>query len=46
MEARLAKMVVIKYKMRAEIEARVTILRKSRFNSAAKQIDEMIQMLI
>ena len=39
MEARLAKMVVIKYKMRAEIEARVTILRNSRFNSAAITIN-------
>ena len=44
-EARLAKKVVMKYKMRAEIEARVTILRKSRFNAAARKIDEMIQML-
>ena len=35
----LAKMVVIKYKMRAEIEARVTILRNSRFSSAAITIN-------
>ena len=45
-EARLAKKVVMKYKMRAEIEAKVTILRKTRFLSAALKIDEMIQMLI
>ena len=38
-EARLAKKVVMKYKMRAEIEARVTILRNSRFSSAAITIN-------
>jgi hypothetical protein len=42
----MAKKVVMKFRMRAEIEARVTILRKSRFNAAAIKIDEMIQMLI
>ena len=42
-EARLAKKVVMKYKMRAEIEAKVSILR-SRHNAAAIKIEEMIEM--
>ena len=45
-EARLAKKVVIKHKMRAEIEAKVTIMRKTRFLSAALKIEEMMQLLI
>ena len=45
-EARLAKKVVIKHKMRAEIEAKVTIMRKTRFLSAALKIEEMMQFLI
>jgi hypothetical protein len=46
MNGKLAKKVVMKYKMRADIEAKVTILRKTRFISAALKIDEMIKMLI
>ena len=41
-EARLAKKVVMKHKMRAEIEAKVAILRKSRHNTAAIIISEMM----
>ena len=44
-EARLAKKVVMMQKMRAEIEAKVTILEKSSFLPAALKIEEIIQIL-
>ena len=43
-EARIAKNVVMKYKMMAEIEAKLAILRKRRHNAAAIKIEEMIEM--
>ena len=44
-EARLAKKVVTMFRMRAEIEARVSILRKTRFNSSAQLVAELINIL-
>ena len=44
-EARLAKKVVNKHRMRAEIEARVSILRKTRFLSSAELIADLITWL-
>ena len=44
-EARLAKKVVTKYRMRAEIEARVSILRRTRFSNSANIVDELINTL-
>ena len=44
-EARLAKKVVTKYRMRAEIEARVSILRKTRFQSSAMLVADLINLL-
>ena len=45
-EMRSAKKVVLKYKMRAEIEAMVSILRKTRHQNTATRIEELIRMLI
>ena len=45
-EARLAKKVVYKFKMRAEIEARISILRKTRYQSSASLMAELIRMLV
>jgi hypothetical protein len=44
-EARLAKKVVTMFRMRAEIEARVSILRKTRFSSSAQLVAELITLL-
>ena len=44
-EARLDKKVVHKYKMRAEIEAKVSILRKTRHSASSTQVDNLIEML-
>ena len=44
-EARLAKKVVTKYKMRTEIEARVTLLRKSRYQVAGSRVAELLKIL-
>ena len=44
-EARLAKKVVTIFRMRAEIEARVSILRKTRFTSSAQLVTDLISML-
>ena len=44
-EARLAKKVVTLYRMRAEIEARVSILRKTRFSSSAQLVADLISIL-
>ena len=45
-EMRSAKKVVLKYKMRAEIEAMVSILRKTRHQNTATRIEELIRMLM
>ena len=45
-ELRSAKKVVLKYKMRAEIEAMVSILRKTRHQNTATRIEDLIRMLI
>ena len=44
-ETRLEKKVVHKYKMRAEIEAKVSILRKTRHSATATQIAELLEIL-
>ena len=44
-EARIEKKVVHKYKMRAEVEARVSILRKTRYVASAMLADDLIEML-
>ena len=44
-EVRLDKKVVHMYKMRAEIEVKVSILRKTRYSAAAIKIDELMNML-
>ena len=43
-EARLAKKVVTVFRMRAEIEARVSILRKTRFASSAQLVADLISI--
>ena len=45
-EMRLAKNAVLKYKMRAEIEAMVSILRKTRHQDTAIRIEEWIRIII
>ena len=44
-ETRLAKKVVTKFRMRAEIEAMVSILRRSRYQSSANIMNELINVL-
>ena len=44
-ETRLAKKVVAKFRMRAEMEAKVSILRTTRFQSSAVQMAELISTL-
>ena len=44
-ETRLAKKVVTKFRMRAEIEARVSILRRTRFVDSAIVMAELINTL-
>ena len=44
-EARLAKKVLSQYRMRSEIEARVSILRKTRFQSSATLMTDLITWL-
>ena len=44
-ETRVAKKVVMKYKMRAEVEARVSILRRTRFQLGASKIAGLLDML-
>ena len=44
-ESRLAKKMVSMFRMRAEIEARVAILRKTRYQSSAEIITDLIRIL-
>ena len=44
-EARVARKLVTMFRMRAEIEARVSILRKTRFQNSAQLITELIPVL-
>ena len=44
-EARVARKLVTRFRMRAEIEARVSILRKTRFQNSAQLVTELIPML-
>ena len=45
-EARVDKMQVLRYKMRAELEAMIYILRKSRHSSAGERMLEMIDQVV
>ena len=44
-ETRLEKKVVVKHMMRAEIEAKVSILRRTRFYRSADIINELLEIL-
>ena len=45
-EARVAKKQVYRYKMRAELEAMISILRKSRHNRGGEIMLEMIEQIV
>ena len=44
-ETRVAKKVVIKYKMRAEIEAKVSLLRKTKYQRVADRLEILLNFL-
>ena len=44
-ETRAAKKVVVKYKMRAEIEAKVTLLRKTKYKRVADRSEILLNFL-
>ena len=45
-EARVNKKQVLRYKMRAELETMISILRKSRHSSAGERMLEMIDQVV
>ena len=45
-EARVSKKQVLRYKMRAELEAMISILRKSRHSRAGEKMLEMMNQIV